>query len=399
MKHSRSAKSYVTVKNAVRGMILSGEHKHGDLLLTELELAHRFSVSRPTVHRAMRELAAEGLVRRRPRTGTVVNDPRKFVTGTVAVLSHEEFGAAHTKSWLRAMRETLIQEGFFTVPYVLGQEADRAEQFVRMLVQRGISAAVLAPASRTDSRLLDILESAGVVTLVAGRFDAPDRQVSSVSSNHTQGAALLAEHAIELGHRQAAVIGDFNSQDAMARRDGFTDAFIARGGAVPRRWQIHVGDRSSIQHITPALMAGKGRPTVIFGTNDHIAMEVMLAMHEGGLRIPQDASVVGMGGDDWTRATISPMTTVEVPMLAEGNLIARMILARLADPELPVERVELDCRLVERESCGVPPSQAGHRHQDRHCAGRRNPSHQPHKSAVHPSRLWRAGARRAGGSR
>jgi len=40
-----------------------------------------------------------------------------------------------------------------------------------------------------------------------------------------------------------------------------------------------------------------------------------------------------------------------------------MILARLADPELPVERVELDFRLVERESCGVPPSQAGHRHQ------------------------------------
>ena len=97
-------------------MILSGEHKHGELLLPELELADRFNVSRPTVHRAMRELVAEGLVRRRPRTGTVVNDPRKYVTGTVAVLSHEEFGAAHTKHWLRAMRETLIQEGFFTVP-------------------------------------------------------------------------------------------------------------------------------------------------------------------------------------------------------------------------------------------------------------------------------------------
>jgi DNA-binding LacI/PurR family transcriptional regulator len=358
MRQSRSTKSYVAVKNAVRGMILSGECKHGDLLLTEIEFADRFKVSRPTVHRAMRELVAEGLVRRRPRTGTVVNDPRKFVTGTVAVLSHEEFGAAHTKHWLRALRETLIQEGFFTVPYVLGQEVDRAEQFVRMLVQRGISAAILAPASRTDSRLLNILESAGVVTLVAGRFDGTDIHVSYVSSNHTQGATLLAVHAIGLGHRRAAVIGDFNNNDAMARRDGFTDAFTAGGGEVPRRWQIHVGDRSSIQHITAALMAGKERPTVIFGVNDQVAMEVMLAMHAKGFKIPEDVSVVGMGGEDWTRATISPMTTVEVPLLAEGNLIARMLLARLVDPELPVEHVELDCRLIERESCGVPPGQA-----------------------------------------
>jgi DNA-binding LacI/PurR family transcriptional regulator len=61
-----------------------------------------------------------------------------------------------------------------------------------------------------------------------------------------------------------------------------------------------------------------------------------------------------MGGEDWTRATISPMTTVEVPLAAEGSLIARTILARLANPQLPVEHVELDCRLIIRESCGAP---------------------------------------------
>jgi DNA-binding LacI/PurR family transcriptional regulator len=48
------------------------------------------------------------------------------------------------------------------------------------------------------------------------------------------------------------------------------------------------------------------------------------------------------------------MTTVEVPLAAEGSLIARTILARLANPQLPVEHVELDCRLIIRESCGAP---------------------------------------------
>jgi DNA-binding LacI/PurR family transcriptional regulator len=335
-------------------MIMSGGHKPGDVLPPEFALADQFNVSRPTVHRAMRELMAEGMVRRKPRTGTVVNDPRKFVTGTVAVLSHEEFRSAHTRHWLSAMRDALLYDGLFVVPYVIGNDIVRAEQFVRMLVQRGISAAVLVPANRSDSRLLDILESAKVVTLVAGSFNDPEMRISYVSSNHTQGAGLLAGHVHELGHTKAAIIGNFGSQDAIARRDGFAEAFEAAGGSVPRGWQIHVSDYASVAQVTASMMGEKERPSVIFGTNDLIAMEVMVALHERGFKIPGDISVVGMGGEDWTRATISPMTTVEVPLAAEGSLIARTILARLANPQLPVEHVELDCRLIIRESCGAP---------------------------------------------
>ena len=348
------ASNYLTVKNAVRGMIMSGGHKPGEVLPSEFALADQFNVSRPTVHRAMRELMAEGMVQRKPRTGTVVSDPRKFVTGTVAVLSHEEFRSAHTRHWLSAMRDALLYDGLFVVPYVIGNDIVRAEQFVRMLVQRGISAAVLAPANRSDSRLLDILESAKVVTLVAGCFDDPEMRISYVSSDHTQGVGLLAGHVRELGHTKAAIIGNFGSQDAIARRDGFTEVFEAAGGSVPRGWQIHVSDYSSVAQVTASMMGEKERPSVIFGTNDLIAMEVMVALHERGFKIPGDISVVGMGGEDWTRATISPMTTVEVPLAAEGSLIARTILARLANPQLPVEHVELDCRLIIRESCGAP---------------------------------------------
>jgi DNA-binding LacI/PurR family transcriptional regulator len=348
------ASNYLTVKNAVRGMIMSGGHKPGEVLPSEFALADQFNVSRPTVHRAMRELMAEGMVQRKPRTGTVVSDPRKFVTGTVAVLSHEEFRSAHTRHWLSAMRDALLYDGLFVVPYVIGNDIVRAEQFVRMLVQRGISAAVLAPANRSDSRLLDILESAKVVTLVAGCFDDPEMRISYVSSDHTQGVGLLAGHVRELGHTKAAIIGNFGSQDAIARRDGFTEVFEAAGGSVPRGWQIHVSDYASVAQVTASMMGEKERPSVIFGTNDLIAMEVMVALHERGFKIPGDISVVGMGGEDWTRATISPMTTVEVPLAAEGSLIARTILARLANPQLPVEHVELDCRLIIRESCGAP---------------------------------------------
>ena len=349
-----SSKSYQVVKKAVRGMIVSGEHKPGELIPTEFALADRFNVSRPTVHRAMRELMAEGLVRRNPRTGTVVNDPRRFVTGTVAVLSHHELGTAHSLHWLPAMREALLNEGLFIVPYVLGHEPRRAEQFVRMLIHRGVSAAVLAPANRADNRLLGILDSSGVTTVVAGSFDDPEKLVPFVSSNHTQGASLMADHLLELGHRRVAVIGDFANHDAAMRRDGFVSRITAGGGSFPRQWQIHAGDYSMVPQLTSSLMGGRERPTAIFGVNDQLAMEAMATLHGMGLRIPGEISVVGMGGEDWTRATISPMTTVEVPLAAEGSLIARTILSRLAHPELPAEHVELDCRLIVRESSGAP---------------------------------------------
>ena len=66
---------YQTIKRSITDGIVSGVWRTGALLPSEHELCRSFKVSRMTVNRAMRELAAEHLVRRVPGLGTFVAEP------------------------------------------------------------------------------------------------------------------------------------------------------------------------------------------------------------------------------------------------------------------------------------------------------------------------------------
>jgi GntR family histidine utilization transcriptional repressor len=74
--HAQPPRPVATLFDEIRGAltrsIVAGELKPGDKLPTEAELAVRFGASRPTVNKAIRSLATDGLVTRRKRAGTIV---------------------------------------------------------------------------------------------------------------------------------------------------------------------------------------------------------------------------------------------------------------------------------------------------------------------------------------
>ncbi len=71
----RTAPAYARIKADILGRIRAGDWPPGHLLPGEVELAQRYGCARMTVHRALRELADEGVVERRKRAGTRVAMP------------------------------------------------------------------------------------------------------------------------------------------------------------------------------------------------------------------------------------------------------------------------------------------------------------------------------------
>lgn len=72
----RKGTQYERIRDHLAGKVLSGEWAVGHRIPTEEALVEQFGVSRMTVHRAVRELVAEGLVRRQPGAGTFVTNER-----------------------------------------------------------------------------------------------------------------------------------------------------------------------------------------------------------------------------------------------------------------------------------------------------------------------------------
>jgi GntR family histidine utilization transcriptional repressor len=100
--------AYEQVKAWVRQHIGSGQWKPGDPVPSEAALMHQFGISRMTVNRALRELAAEGLVTRVQGSGTRVAQLHRISSRLTIRDIHEEVverGHVHTTRVLRADRE------------------------------------------------------------------------------------------------------------------------------------------------------------------------------------------------------------------------------------------------------------------------------------------------------
>lgn len=82
--------AYEQVKEWIRQHIASGEWRPGDMVPSEAALMSRFSISRMTANRALRELAAEGLVTRVQGSGTRVAQLHRISSRLVIRDIHEE---------------------------------------------------------------------------------------------------------------------------------------------------------------------------------------------------------------------------------------------------------------------------------------------------------------------
>jgi GntR family transcriptional regulator, arabinose operon transcriptional repressor len=345
--------TYSEVKSRVRQAIAVGRYKPNDKLPSDHDLATEFRTSRLTVHRALRELAGEGLIHRSPRRGTLVADPKTSIVGMAALMLPDSLSSRATE-WVSALGEDLLNAGISLVPYICHGSVARARQIASLLVRNPVLGVILVPPTYEDSlEIITIFKEAGMPVVVEGKFDLPGVDVSYVSTNHRQGGRILAEHLVKVGHRRLAIVTGSHTQDVAERCEGFNEVAARAHCPVGKESIFEVTYFSEIPYVVRELMSRPDRPSAIFGVNDEYAAEVMVALADLGFKVPGDCAVVGMGDERMSKATLSPMTTVRAPWAQEGHILAGVFLntidGRLTEPQ----KIELDYELVVRKSCGA----------------------------------------------
>jgi LacI family transcriptional regulator len=159
-----------------------------------------------------------------------------------------------------------------------------------------------------------------------------------------------------LGHREIGFItGRHEVHSAAERQAGYMQA-LADQGITPHSEHIVEGDFLEAGGAAAArkLMALEHRPTAVFAANDLSALGAIEAFREGGLRIPQDISILGF--DDIPQASLvyPKLTTVHQPLNHMGRVAVRMLLEHMEAPDKQMKQVTLDTQLVIRDSC-MPP--------------------------------------------
>lgn len=92
------------------------------------------------------------------------------------------------------------------------------------------------------------------------------------------------------------------------------------------------------------------RPTAIVAMADVIAIGVMQAARELGLRIPDDLSLIGYDDIEASSLTCPALTTIRQPTADKGRVAAQLLLQHIEERSLAAEHIVLPVELVERES-------------------------------------------------
>ena len=174
----------------------------------------------------------------------------------------------------------------------------------------------------------------------------------TVGATSWQGAFNAMEYLIKLGHRRIGFItGTMFIESAKDRFEGYKAALKVHHLDFDPDL-VCEGDYIQVSgyQCGSRLIQLNDPPTAIFASNDAMAMGVMDAIREKGLRIPEDISVLGF--DDIPQATMvhPALSTVRQPLQRMGSVAAQMLLDILNNPGLHPKRIELPTELIIRSS-------------------------------------------------
>ncbi|MDR3374635.1 MAG: LacI family DNA-binding transcriptional regulator [Ancalomicrobiaceae bacterium] len=274
---------------------------------------------------------------------------------TIGLLTNDTYGR-FTLPVAAGLSEALIDRGVSVFLCAFEDDAERAAINLRSMQEKRVDGLVIA-GKRIDRGLpIDLPRLPMPVVRVYSL--CRDDEIGFVPDD-LEGARSAVNHLIACGRRRIAhITGPTSFHAVRLRAEGWTEAVEAAGlpllaGPQFGDWSEAFGYASGERLLT---LPASERPDGVFCGNDQIARGLIDALTLGGVRVPDDVSVVGF--DNWevfAKATRPPLTTVDMGLNELGRQAGLTLLDLVAGkPVVPGVR-RLACRLVVRSSCGTRP--------------------------------------------
>jgi DNA-binding LacI/PurR family transcriptional regulator len=182
--------------------------------------------------------------------------------------------------------------------------------------------------------------------------------VDLVRSDGGNGMREATKHLLSHGYKDIAFInGPLGISVARERLAGYLDA-LREAGVVARDAMVIHGDfRQEGGHTAMVRLLELAKPPrAVLIANNLMALGALQAIHERGLRIPDDVAVLGFDDMPWATSLRPPLTAVSQPAEEIGRTAARLMLERLKEPDRVCRQIILPTNLVVRASCGAHPA-------------------------------------------
>lgn len=358
-----SQTKYLQIFDTLRKNLLTGTYEHGARLPSEAELTRKFKVSRMTVARAMQQLQREGLVSRRAGSGTfaVTKGARDSLVFGLLIpdlgqteifepicrgMARSPQASGHSLLWGHSLEGTESQEQ---------QALDLCDHYLQQSVN-GVFFAPIEFTPRRDEvnhRILIAFDRARIPVILLDRCAVrfPGRSPHDlVGLDNRRAAYVLTEHLIAVGAKRIAFVAREGSAETVDTRIlGCREALFARD----RQLVITLSAKADDFDL-PKLrrLVTKSGVDAFICANDHTAANLMKALLSLGIKVPEEARVVGFDDVRYAGVLPVPLTTMHQPCADIGAAAMSAMMERIQHPNLKARSIMLDAHLIVRQSCG-----------------------------------------------
>jgi LacI family transcriptional regulator len=248
-----------------------------------------------------------------------------------------------------AVEQEMSRHGRSVLVTSTRRDHDQERDVIGRMLQRRISGLLLCPTGGDHSWL-----DTGRVPIVLVDRPAPGISADLIEIDDHQAAFDATAHLIARGHKRIAYIGDTPAiPTSAARLRGYRDALAkhqleADEGLV----DCESATSQAATRAVSAMVSGTRPPTAILSAATRASLGVVPALHAAGRT---DIALVSFGDFPMADALRPAVTVVDHPGHEIGHAAAARLLARLRQPTLPVERIQVPAKIIERGSGELRP--------------------------------------------
>ncbi|WP_350278195.1 LacI family DNA-binding transcriptional regulator [Kribbella sp. HUAS MG21] len=246
----------------------------------------------------------------------------------------------------RGVEDVAHEVGYSVVLCNSDESAQKESRYVDIAIQERVAGVILSP-SGPDSSVAKLASRGTAYVAVDRPLPGQDSDVVLVDTR--LAAREATAHLVAQGYeRIGCITGPAGVRTADDRLAGYRDALRRRSTAkLVRRTEYRAG---GAHRAALDLLSKPEPPDALLVANNAMAVGVLQALQERGLRAGRDVGIVAFDDAPWAALVDPPLSVVAQPAYEIGAEAARLLLARIADDTRPPTTTTLGARLIERAS-------------------------------------------------
>ena len=269
------------------------------------------------------------------------------------------FSYSYYPEIIQSIQETLKARDYKLLLCLSGESPISEKEELDMLLSIPVDGILMSPtASKASIGNARYLKDNEIPFVLFDRyFEEPDLDCDYVATDSFNGSRKVVEYLLSLGHRRIAYIGACTGNSfAKTMLDGYKAALKGKSvkvdsGLVLKSELTEAGGCSAMRE----LIRSGVKFTAVQATNDIVAVGVLSACYEAGLKVPEQVSIAGFSDISISKNLSLPLTTVKEPTEDIGRIASEALLDMIENGTKKRKKLKklLTGSLIVRESCAA----------------------------------------------